>query len=327
MTPKPLDRMRFDAAELFQDHPPRWVHRNKQVVFDLACSSNHPFEGQIIYARWPEMQLPEVAMTGGQFRVCPGVLTYLPSTAGAAVEWHMNFADRHLFVAYGSPLLAQDELQVAEHPLLGALREALVSMGKPPETVDSRGGPTPITITGVQRRCVIDTLPDSKAGRPRGLYGNAFAAASVEQVMAATQPLSPPTISNILAMAAPACGHGNYKRDEIDYIVTAAYSGFLGVRSESEGLGPEPSRTVIHTGFWGCGAFGGNRGLMTILQALAAELADVDVVFHAFDDGGVTIAKDARGYYGRIRDSSSTVPQMLDALVQQNFSWGESDGN
>jgi hypothetical protein len=39
--------------------------------------------------------------------------------------WHVNFADPQLFVAYGSQLLAQDELQAAEHPLLGSIREAL----------------------------------------------------------------------------------------------------------------------------------------------------------------------------------------------------------
>ncbi len=42
-----------------------------------------------------------------------------------AVEWHVNFADPRLFTAYGLGLFAQDEMQVAEHPALGALREAL----------------------------------------------------------------------------------------------------------------------------------------------------------------------------------------------------------
>jgi hypothetical protein len=128
-------------------------------------------------------------------------------------------------------------------------------------------------------------------------------------------------------MAAPTCGYGNYSRDEIVYVVSTAYSGFLGARLESEGLRGTASRTVIHTGFWGCGAFGGNRVLMTILQAFAAELADVDVVFHAFDDAGVAVAESAREFYERMRDSASTVREMLDTLVHQNFSWGESDGN
>jgi hypothetical protein len=255
------------------------------------------------------------------------VFTYAQNPASAAVEWHMNFADPQLFIAYGSALLAQDELQVAEHPLLGSLREALVSLGKEPETVDANGRPTPITISGVQRRCAIDTAPSPKEGRPRGLYGNAFARAPVEKVIAATRPLSPPTISHILAMAAPSGGYGLYRREEIVYAVSAAHSGFSGARAESGRLAATASRTVIHTGFWGCGAFGGNRVLMTILQALAADLADVDVVFHAFDDAGVALAERARARYERLRASTSTVAQVLDALMEQRFSWGESDGN
>ncbi len=44
---------------------------------------------------------------------------------------------------------------------------------------------------------------------------------------------------------------------------------------------------MIHTGFWGCGAFGGNRVLMTTLQILAAEMAGLErVVFHTGDASG-----------------------------------------
>ncbi len=328
MTIEPLDRARFDATKLFADHPPRWFHPNKQAVFEIACSSGDPFEGEILYSRWPEAPLPSIATSRGQFRVCPGVFTYDPDTTSDALEWHMNFADPHLFGAYSSALLAQDELQVAEHPILGSLRDALLAAKRAAATIDSRGRPTPVTISGVQRRCVIDTAPNLKAGRFDGLYGNAFARAPIEEIVAATRPLSPPTISHILAMAAPAYGRGIYSREHIMYVVSAAYSGFLGARSESEHRSEIPIRTVIHTGFWGCGAFGGNRVLMTILQSLAAELADVDLVFHAFDAAGVSLVENARDLYGRIRnsDSASTTSQVLDAIVQQNFSWGASDG-
>ena len=155
----------------------------------------------------------------------------------------------------------------------------------------------------------------------------AFARATVKQVIDATKILAPPTISNILAMAAPACGFGPYSKDEILLVLGTAYSGFLGARLESAGLASTPSRTVIHTGFWGCGAFGGNRVLMTILQVLAGELADVDIVFHAFDAAGVAIVEEARDFHARMGDSTSTVPQIVDALLQEGFSWGESDGN
>ena len=87
------------------------------------------------------------------------------------------------------------------------------------------------------------------------------------------------------------------------------------------------SQTMIHTGFWGCGAFGGNRILMTILQSLAADLAGVDIVFWASDDSGVNLVKNARRQYKQAREISLSVPRLLDYLVKQRFQWGVSDGN
>lgn len=146
-------------------------------------------------------------------------------------------------------------------------------------------------------------------------------------MIATTQVLSPPTISKILAMAAPACEYGTYTWKTIGYILNTAYTGFLSARWESEDMSVTPSRTVIHTGFWGCGAFGGNRILMAILQALAAALADVDIVFHALDDAGVSLVEDAYNLYKNTLDSAPSVSQILDALVQRNFECRVSDGN
>jgi hypothetical protein len=40
---------------------------------------------------------------------------------------HVNFADAHLFFGYGSALMAQDELQAAEMPVLCSIREFLLA--------------------------------------------------------------------------------------------------------------------------------------------------------------------------------------------------------
>ena len=48
-----------------------------------------------------------------------------------------------------------------------------------------------------------------------------------------------------------------------------------------------PARVVVHTGHWGCGAFGGNRVLMALLQVVAARMAGLErLVFHAGAPGG-----------------------------------------
>jgi len=324
---KPLDRIQLDAAALMAEYPPHWGHPNKQAVFDAVLRAGQGFNGTITYARWPAAALPPGSGSKCQFVVRPGFFTYEESGIPGGLHWHVNFADPYLFVAYGSSLLAQDELQALEHPILGSLREALVSMGKAPKTVDSQGRPTPITIAGVQRHCAIDTLPNPRAGRPYGLYGNAFARASKTEVVAAAKLLTPPTVSHILAMAALACEWGPYSRDQIDYLAATAYTGFLAARLESERLGAAGCRAVVHTGFWGCGAFGGNRTLMTLLQAFAADWADVDMVFHASDEAGFSLAQEAMEQYDRLRETVSTSVGMVDALAGEGFQWGESDGN
>jgi hypothetical protein len=313
MTPQPLQRFEFDAEHLIKTHPPRWTHPNKQAVFQIASNTAYPFAGRLIFCRWPAARLPTRVTTRSRLQMMTSTFQY-PAEASADVQWHMNFADTELFVAYSSPLLAQDELQVAEHPILGSLREALDEEGLSPETVDEDGLPTPVTISGVQRRCAIDTLPNPGAGRPRGLYGNLFAHASGTDVLAATRPVVPPTISNILAIAAPEPGYGEYSKDEILYVTIAAYTGFLAASVQSAELREVACATRVHTGFWGCGAFGGNRILMTMLQFLAADLAGVDLLFYGVDHSGVALASDARRRYAAMLDATSSVSDIIQVL-------------
>jgi hypothetical protein len=51
-------------------------------------------------------------------------------------------------------------------------------------------------------------------------------------------------------------------------------------QSSSRGS-PNSFRTIIHTGWWGCGAYGNNRQMMLITQILAAHWAQIDgIIFH-----------------------------------------------
>jgi hypothetical protein len=322
---EPIAARSFEAAELVRDFPPRWEGRNKKAVWEVS-SQGEPFAGVIRYARWPARDWPAEVPGARPFLVRDGVFDY-PAAAGAdTVDWHLNFADPLLFGFYASDLMAQDELQVTEHPALGSLRDALAAQGAMAQTTDGRG-PTPITVAGVQRRCEIRTQADPASGRPGSLYGNAFSRAPLQRVLAATRRIDPPTLSNILALAAPGGGFGVYSVQDLKGVLRTAYSGFAAAAQEGAALSGRPVRTLIHTGFWGCGAFGGNRMVMTILQALAADLAGVELVFHGVDvQGGLDALK---GYetYQQLRAKESSVARLIRSIEARQYEWGESDGN
>jgi hypothetical protein len=294
------------------------------AVWEIA-RTGAPIEGTLGFARWPALGWAAEAPAPRPFTVVDRVFDYVPAPEGA-VAWHVNFADPELFGYYAGPLLAQDELQVVEHPLLGSLRDALVRGGHTARTVAPQG-PTPVTVTGVQRRCAFHTRPDAAAGHPRSLYGSAFSHAPLNEVAAATERLEPPTLSNILAMAAPGGGEGPYSARDLEGVLRTAFTGFSAAAREGARLQGRPCRTLVHTGFWGCGAFGGNRTVMTVLQALAADLAGVDLVFHGVDAPGAAAASAAHRTYLDLRAAGAGVAGILERLRGLGLAWGQSDGN
>jgi hypothetical protein len=321
-------RQTFDAAALVATHPPQFRNANKKLVHSLACSADTPPEGAIEYSRWRAMPLPDhVPAAATALEMREDVFGYEAAEPGS-VEWYMNFADPFLFVAYGGPLLAQDELQVLEHPLLGSLLEALRASTDPrlaPVTVE-HGASTPVLVRGVERRCALATDPDVLEGRPNGLYGNRFARANHDAIRGALRVLTPPTRSNILAMAAPPGGSGAYEEAEIRSILVTAFTGFTAARLEGQGAG----RTVIHTGHWGTGAFGGNKVLMAVLQIVAARLAALDrLVYHTVEAEGSEPYREAVRVVERLVPGGTrvAVDEVVSAVQALGFVWGFSDGN
>ncbi len=320
-----MERAEFVTQQLMTEHPPVLYDRNKRAVFDIACPAGCVHGGTLSYTRWLHMELPDTATPAdavSRVEARDDVYDYAPSANATAVEWHVNFADPRLFVAYGSGLFAQDEMQVAEHPSLGALREALLARDWSAKTAE-QGRCTPVLVKGVERRCRVATDRNAAEGRARGLYGSAFSAAPGDIVRRATAAIEPPTITNLIAIAAPFGHVGRYTPMQIDLILETAYTGFRAAVIESDG-----APAVVHTGFWGCGAFGGHRVLMAMLQVLAAEMAGVkQLVFHTFDSAGRGALDDA---LRRIRGDLPALATETSALVQQvaamGFNWGASNG-
>lgn len=337
--PHPIERLTFESGELMAAHPPVWLHPNKEAVWEVSRPAEVARPAGIApgprlrYARWAELNLPPTMTLGVRtFRtlVRDSFYDYLPVPGDPGrVEWHVNFADPHLFGAYGSSLMAQDEMQVVEHPVLGSLREALVASGRIPMTVEA-GRPTPVLVMGAERRCRIATDCNADEGRPAGLYGNAFARAGVATVRRATRRIEPPTITNVIAMAAPWGGRHEYTSSEIRYVLSTAYTAFRVAGFESGHQQAGATRVGVHTGFWGCGAFGGNRVLMAMLQLLAAEMAALDVlVFHTGRPEARRDLDRAREWLERLLPAEAPVaiPEAIARITAQKFRWGVSDGN
>jgi hypothetical protein len=331
--PEPIERQQFDLQELVKEHPPLWNDRNKAIVFEIACPPGSSHQGRLEYSRWGAMPFPEnldPTAAIGRMVARPGFFDYArESEPSDAVEWHLNFADPRLFFAYGSRLFAQDEMQVAEHPALGSLREALVARNLPALTVEG-GRPTPVLVMGALRHCRVATDRNAAEGRPYGLYGNSFARADPVAVRRATTRIDPPTTTNLIAMAAPACGGGRYRIQEIEFVLATAYTAFRAAVLESARARGSDGPVVIHTGFWGCGAFGGDRTLMTTLQVIAGEMAGVErIVFHTGDPIGDVAIRMTRALFaeGRVGGSGIAVRELIQRVEEIGFEWMFSDGN
>jgi hypothetical protein len=336
-----LQEMELDIAELMPRCPPVWKHAHKRAVHEKVRKEGGEVSGTLRYTRWGGLEsLGEVEWRECEVEVQAGFYTYGESNRNT---WHVNFADPRLFVAYGSALLAQDELQVLEHPVLGSLREALLDAELPALTREN-GRSTPVLVMGVPRQCAIDVLGQAGDGarwrwwgrfsggaKARVLYGNAFQQASVEEVLRATTVLRPPTVTNLIAMAAPLGGAGAYTRKQLVDVLETACCGFAAAIMESRRGGEEGvSESVrIHTGWWGCGAFGGNKVVMGMLQMLAARIAGVaQLVFHVGAEQERGSFEEARVLLDELMEAHpQDVARVIEGIERRGFRWGVSDGN
>ncbi|MDQ3440927.1 MAG: poly(ADP-ribose) glycohydrolase, partial [Planctomycetota bacterium] len=153
----------------------------------------------------------------------------------------------------------------------------------------------------------------------------------LDAVQRATRRIDPPTRTNIIAMAAPSGGSGDYTEREIASIFATAYTAFAAAAQESTRARGPSTRTIIHSGFWGCGAFGGNRRLMIALQALAARGAGVaQFILHAGDDAGAEEASrgiDVADTLASRCGASCALDTIVGRAVILGYRWGVSDGN
>ena len=323
---KPHTIYEFDVEEILAQYAPTLTNKNKDIVFELGLANTELLSKKINYSRWPQKILPKTFTKTSLSCARHDGFFFYPSSTNLCTEWHLNFAHHDLFGFYGGSLFAQDEMQVAEHPVLAFVREAILTLGIDRFTVENDEA-TPILFTGVERRTAIATDVNSHQDRPYGLYGNNFAHASEAAIKKATMVLNPATISNIIAIESPPPEFGKYTREQISFILTSAITGFEAAVLLTQQQNPS-AKTSIHTGYWGCGAYGGNRELMTLLQVIAAHCANVDTLhFHTGGDNKEYEAALIRLNYLVPNYTEISLDILIDSILLLNYNWGVSDGN
>lgn len=137
------------------------------------------------------------------------------------------------------------------------------------------------------------------------------------------------TRTNLIAIAAPV-GSGHYSREQLEWILLTSYTAFTAAAQISRELWPGAA-IEVRTGFWGCGAFGGNRTVMVLLQLLAAQLAQLDrlTTYVVSQSGVVDYEAGVAALQSLLAVNSQEPPlaALLQQLAQRGYPWGTSDGN
>ena len=115
-------------------------------------------------------------------------------------------------------------------------------------------------------------------------------------------------------------GSGAYKRHEIVQLLETVLGGFA--PAVDAGAGKE---TVIHTGRWGAGAFGGSEELSLCVQIIGGILCGVaEMYFHAVS---ATCLENALKNAETVVAASTDAEQIVEKLWARKYRWGFSDGN
>lgn len=235
------------------------------------------------------------------------------------IVWYLNFSDINLFAAYGSDLFYQSEMQVFEHPILCSLKEYLLknritsfdarTVFTP--RIDGNATPTPVLIESVPYWLTVDA----------GLCGERFVHASQEELGAGIKMFEGQVRSNIIAMTALYGKGGKYKKWQIDFTLKTALCAFEKARflSVAHHELNEKLKTVIHTGNWGCGCFGGSKNFMYLAQMIAASCVGVnEIVFHEIDEAAF---ENASREFEQIKGMPMTFVNLVDCLYNKGFCW------
>ncbi|VDL79560.1 unnamed protein product [Nippostrongylus brasiliensis] len=95
-----------------------------------------------------------------------------------------------------------------------------------------------------------------------------------------------------------------YKKESIDRDLNKAYVGFLSRHREA---------SPVATGNWGCGVFGGDKELKSLIQMIAAGLAGRDMIYYTFANQRFEVSMSE--LYEKLVQKKATVGAVYKALI------------
>lgn len=339
ITPACFGIITIPSKTLLKKYRPVFISPMKAKLFTEAKEKFHRPKEDITISRWSTGSkfveyFDSSAVQSAHISTGAPFYTYDDSTAGTDTRvWYVNFADPQLFGYYGSNLFAQDEIQTLEHPLLGSVA-VFLDTEKPadmaPLTVEYNL-PTPYLIEQVPYWLRVNTRPVLDTGETASIYGRCFSRADEATVRKGITLCEESVPHNIIAMAAPAGKNGIYTTKDIAFIMRTALAAFSAAVIRSRIIHQKSEeiicrKAIIHTGNWGSGAFGGNRELMTLLQAVSASLAGADtIVFHGVSDRTLTAVQETLAALAAAR--VHTVSDVISFTAMKHYVRGTGDGN
>ena len=106
-----------------------------------------------------------------------------------------------------------------------------------------------------------------------------------------------------------------FKKEAILREVCKAYCGFsFDVVGDTAG---GKSRVPVATGNWGCGAFGGNKELKTLVQWMAGSQAGRDIIYYTFRDKNLSDRQ--KEVVECLETAKVSVGQLFQLLIDENL--------
>lgn len=319
----------FDAVELAKNDKLEIVDQNKQCAYDhLVNEKSKSKLGNNICVRKYSLtdvetlkSQPLSTLSETQVTVKGGVFEY-PASTDKEMHWTANFADSTLFGHCEGHLLAQDELQVLEHPALYHVKKNL------PEGMEKLNGENyeAALFQNVPRLGRLNTRPEPNVS----LYGEGFRRASHGRIKSALTPFENPIESNIFAIAAPfvpELAGQLYRKEHLERLFYTAYNAFSNIKNIAQEQG---KKAIVHTGNWGAGAFGNDPKTVYLIQLLAAQFAGIDeIVMYPIEHSNFQQFGQAQLAFEQF-EGCATVEDLLTAMAANaeklNLRYGRGNG-